>query len=256
VFADDVTRKFKQDFRTLGKLSNELRDLDVYLQAEPTFYSMLPEAMRDEVVPLFAFLRDKREQALNDVISGLDSEAYHRLLADWETFLNAHVVDGIDSGNAAVPIINLARKRIFKKYCRIVKDGNAILEHTEDDLLHALRLECKKLRYLLEFFASLFPPKKVSRLIKQLKRLQDNLGEFSDLTVQQEYLMAIADELPINGKGGRKALVATGFLVESLARRQQVVKEEFAATFTKFTSPANQKQFRLLFAGKGKRGKS
>jgi CHAD domain-containing protein len=217
---------------------------------------MLPEAMRDDVVPLLVFLRDKREQALNDVITGLDSEAYHYFLADWETFLNAHVVNGVDFGNSAVPIINLSRKRIYKKYRRIVKDGKTILEHTEDELLHALRLECKRLRYLLEFFSSLFPPKKISRLIKQLKRLQDNLGEFTDLTVQQAYLLAIANELPIDGKGGRKALVATGFLVETLARRQQIVKDEFAATFTIFASPANRKLYRQLFADKGKRGKS
>jgi CHAD domain-containing protein len=256
VFADDVTRQFKQDFRALGKLSNELRDLDVYLLAEPTFRAMLPEAMRDDIVPLFTFLQDKREQALNDVITGLDSEAYQRLLADWETFLNAHVVDGMDPGNSAVPIITLARKRIYKKYRRIVKDGNAILAHTEDDLLHALRLECKRLRYLLEFFVSLFPAKKMARMIKQLKRLQDNLGEFTDLTVQQAYLLSIADELPIDGKGGRKALVATGYVVETLDRKQQVVKDEFVMTFTTFASPAHQKQYRQLFAKKGKGGKA
>jgi CHAD domain-containing protein len=256
VFTDDVTRQSKGDFRALSKLSNDLRDLDVYLLAEPTYRSMLPKAIRDDVAPLFAYLYLKREQAFDEVITGLDSEQYRRLVADWEAYLNAPVVDGVDARNAAVPIINLARKRIYKKYCRIVKDGNEILEHTEDDLLHALRLECKKLRYLLEFFTSLFPPKEMSRLIKQLKRLQDNLGEFSDLTVQQEYLMAIAEELPINGKGGRKALVATGFLVETLARSQKVVKDEFAATFTRFASPANQKQYRQLFAVKGKRGKA
>lgn len=255
VFADDVTRQFTQDFRVLGKLSNELRDLDVYLLAEPTYRSMLPAGMQDHITPLFTYLRNKREQALIDVNAGLDSEWYHRLLADWETFLNAHVADEREIGNAAVPIINLANRRIYKRYRRIVKDGNTILRHTEDELLHALRLECKKLRYLLEFFASLFPAKKVSRLIKQLRRLQDNLGEFTDLSVQQAYLLSIADELPVDGSGGRKALVATGYVVETLVRRQQNVRDEFAATFTTFASPAHQKQYRQLFADKDKKGK-
>jgi len=61
--------------------------------------------------------------------------------------------------NAAVPIIDLARKRIYKRYQRVVSDGDYILTHTQDELLHALRIECKKLRYLMEFFASLFPKK-------------------------------------------------------------------------------------------------
>ena len=124
----------------------------------------------------------------------------------------------------------------------MIKDGDYILTHTQDELLHALRIECKKLRYLMEFFTSLFPRKKMTRLIKQLKRLQDNLGEFNDLSVQQEYLMHMAEELPIDEARSRKALVATGYLVENLGYKQKRVKANFADTFTEFASPANQKR--------------
>jgi CHAD domain-containing protein len=212
--------------------------------------------MRDDITPLFDYLRAQREQALQDVIVGLDSSEYARILRDWEVFLNQPVPETPEAANAAMPIIDLARQRIYKRYRRVVKDGNYILEHTQDELLHALRIECKKLRYLLEFFASLFPPKKVARLINQLKRLQDNLGEFNDLSVQQEYLLGIAEELPISDIQTKRALVATGFLVGSLARRQQVVKAGFAKTFTDFAAPANQKLYRQLFAQKGKRSAS
>ncbi len=148
------------------------------------------------------------------------------------------------------PVIDLARQRIYRTHRRIVKEGNQLLGHTEDEKLHALRIECKKLRYLLEFFASLFPPKKVDRLIRQLKQLQDNLGEFTDLTVQQASLLHIAGELPIDDPQTKRALVAIGALVESLARRQQDVKGQFAETFSRFASPANQKAYRKLFGGK------
>jgi CHAD domain-containing protein len=107
----------------------------------------------------------------------------------------------------------------------------------------------------MEFFTSLFPRKKMSRLVKQLKILQDNLGEFNDLSIQQEYLMHMAEELPIDDPRSRKALVATGYLVENLSYRQKEVKADFAKTFKKFASPANQKLFRQLFATKGKKGK-
>jgi CHAD domain-containing protein len=108
----------------------------------------------------------------------------------------------------------------------------------------------------LEFFESLFPPKKVARLIRQLKALQDNLGEFNDLSVQQAYLLRIAEELPVSDTRSKRALVATGYLVETLARRQQVVKASFAKTFTDFTSPGNQKLYRQLFATTEKRSTS
>jgi CHAD domain-containing protein len=104
----------------------------------------------------------------------------------------------------------------------------------------------------LEFFTSLFPPKEMSRLIRQLKRLQDNLGAFTDLTVQQFYLLDIATELPVGDPRTRRALVATGALVQELARRQQHVKDDFAKTFSRFAAPANQKAFRKLFADKAR----
>jgi CHAD domain-containing protein len=255
IFPAEETERFKRDFRTLGKLSNELRDLDVYLLSEEKYRAALPDEMLDDIGPLFEFLRERRVTALKDVIKGLKSKKYARITGDWETFLQQPGAKKKEAPNAAMPIIDLAQRRIYKRYCRSIKDGTYILDHTQDQLLHDLRLECKKLRYLLEFFACLFPRKKVNRLIKQLKRLQDNLGEFTDLSVQQEYLMHIAEELPFEEMQARRALVATGYLVETMARKQQLVKSEFAGTFTKFASSDNEKLFRELFAQSEKKSK-
>jgi CHAD domain-containing protein len=239
----------------LGQLTNQQRDLDVYLLSEGEFQARLPEAMREDIVPLFDYLRLLRKRALEEVIEGLSSSEYDRALNEWEEFLNEPVPKKPAAANAALPIVNLARKRIYKRYRRVIKDGEYILTHTQDELLHALRIECKKLRYLMEFFISLFPRKKMTRLIKQLKKLQDNLGDFNDLSVQQEYLMHMAEELPLDDPRSRKALVATGYLVENLGYKQKKVKANFATTFTEFASPANQALFRRLFATKGKKGK-
>jgi CHAD domain-containing protein len=256
IFPAEETERFKKDFRTLGKLSNELRDLDVYLLSEENYRSALPDEMREDIGPLFNYLRERRVTALNKVIKGLKSKTYADVIRDWETFLQQRPSSKKkEAPNAAVPVIDIARRRIYKRYRRVINDGTYILDHTRDELLHDLRLECKKLRYLLEFFACLFPRKKVTRLIKQLKRLQDNLGEFTDLSVQQEYLMHIAEELPIEERQARRPLVATGYLVETMARKQQHVKSEFASTFTKFTSSQNEKLFRELYAKSEKKNK-
>jgi len=183
----------------------------------------------------------------------LNSERYARILSDWEEFLNEPVPEILEAANATMSIIDLAQWRIVKRYRRIIKDGKFLLEHPQAELMHALRIECKKLRYLIEFFASLFPAKKIRQLIDQLKRLQDNLGDFNDLSVQQEYLLNIAEELPINNKESKRALIATGSLVESLADRQRQVQEDFAETFTNFASPENQELYQQLYAGKERR---
>ena len=115
-------------------------------------------------------------------------------------------------------------------------------------MLHALRIECKKLRYLMEFFASLFPAKEINELIQQLKKLQNNLGDFNDLCVQQEYLLNLAAEIPDDQQSqSRRTILAVGSLIGSLDAEKSRVKDSFAQTFIGFAAPANQKLFKTLF---------
>jgi CHAD domain-containing protein len=252
VFPTKTTDRFKKDFAFVGKLSNELRDLDVYLLNEDTYKAMLPPVLREDIDPLFDHIRKKRSKALQQVISGLKSKKYQKILEDWEAFLNQPAQDGGAAANAELPVVDLACKRIYKIYRSVVKAGNLILENAEDEMLHVLRIHCKKLRYLMEFFSSLFAHKKINVLIAQLKKLQDNLGDFNDLCVQEEYLLNITKELPATQRQLKKTLVAIGSLVGTLARERQLVKDAFAETFTDFASPRNKKLFQELFASKAK----
>ena len=174
------------------------------------------------------------------------------MMMDWETFLNMPPPSSATATNAELPVIDLARQRIYKKYRGVVKTGSKILTKTEDEMLHVLRIECKKLRYLMEFFTALFPRKKVKALIEQLKNLQDNLGDFNDLCVQQEYLLNVSAELPARQRQLQKTLVAIGSLIETLDHEKKSVRDAFARTFTDFAAPANQGLFQELFASKMK----
>ncbi len=248
VFPVDITTRFKEDFAYLGNFTNTLRDLDVYLLYEDKYRNMLPDELRSDISPLFDYLRAQREVALTDVIHTLDTANYQRILLDWEAFLSEPATEYHDAANASKPVIDLASERIYKRYRRVIKDGENILENPQDELMHQLRIDCKKLRYLIEFFASLYPPKKIAILVTQLKKLQDNLGDFNDLSVQQSYLLNIADALPSDDTHTRRALIATGFLINRLAHQQEIVKAAFAKTFQEFASPANQEIFHRLFS--------
>jgi CHAD domain-containing protein len=60
---------------------------------------------------------------------------------------------------------------------------------------HKLRIQTKKLRYAVEFFATLFASKRAAKRLKRLlpvlERLQDGLGELNDIAVDKERLAAI-----------------------------------------------------------------
>ena len=162
-------------------------------------------------------------------------------------FLSKSSQDSPTALNAKTPIIALARERIYKKYGSVVKTGARILESADNSMFHVLRIHCKKLRYLMEFFYSLFPMEKMDILIEQLKKLQDNLGDFNDLRVQEEYLLSIARELPVTNVKSKKTLLAIGSLVENLGRDRQMIREAFAKTFADFASSLNRELFQDVF---------
>lgn len=252
VFSPETNDRFKRDFAFIGKLSNQLRDLDVYLLNEDAYKEMLPIMLRSDIDPLFDYLRKNRSRAIQGVIRNLTSKKYSDILRDWDAFLNEPVQDSPFASDAAIPIGYTARKRIYKRYLSTVKTGNLILENTrnedtQDEMLHNLRIECKKLRYLMEFFTSLFPLKKIKTLIGQLKKLQDNLGNFNDLCVQEEYLINIAKEIPIKDHLSKKVLVAIGSLIGTLGRRKHALKSSITKTFSNYASPENKKLFQELF---------
>jgi CHAD domain-containing protein len=248
IFPKETIARFKKNFSYIGKISNELRDLDVYLLNKATYKTMLPPVLRDDIDPLFDYLNKQRSASFRKVIRSMKSKKYKKMMQDWEVFLNEPQHDLVPEPDAEQPIFDLARKRIYKQYQGAVKLGNRILENSDDEMLHNLRIQCKKLRYLLQFFSNLFPPKKINVLVDQLKKLQDMLGDYNDLSVQVKYLLMVAEKLPSNRSQMKKTLVAIGSLIGKLEAKRKSVNESFTDTFTHFSSSQNQELFRELFA--------
>ena len=247
VFPGEITRRFRKELSSVGKVSNPLRDLDVYLLNEDACREMLPASLRDDIDPLFDYLREKRSRLFHEVIRRGKSRTFRKLFQEWEEFLQEPGTDVPTATDAALPIREVAQRRIRKKYERILREGNRVLDDPKGEGLHLLRIECKELRYLLEFFSRLFPRRKIRVLIEQLKKLQDLLGSYNDLRVQEQYLLDVARELRKTGRQSKKTPLAIGSLVGTLNREQQTLKDAFAETFAEYASPENQKSFRALF---------
>jgi CHAD domain-containing protein len=247
VFPRESVRRFRKDLSSVGKVSNPLRDLDVYLLNEGVYKERLPASLRDDIDPLFDYLRTKRSRVFREVIRKGKSGTFRKLFQEWDEFLREPGTDVPTAPDAALPIRDVAQSRIRKKYERILKEGNRVLEEPKDEGLHLLRIECKELRYLLEFFSRLFPRRKIRSQVGRLKKLQDLLGSYNDLCVQEQYLLDVARELRKTGRQSKKTPLAIGSLVATLTREKQTLQGAFAKTFAEYASPANQKSFRALF---------
>ena len=251
VFPAELLEHFRGEFRWLGALSGPPRDLDVYLEHFPSYQSALPEEYRGGLAPLESLLRDRRQAARRQLARALSSRRFQTLMQGWRRFLTDAESDGTVSPNALLPMAELAGRRIRKLFARVLDAGRGIDSASPATDLHALRILCKKLRYLLEFSAGFYPAQQVERLIGELKTLQDNLGAFQDLTVQIRTLGEFAEEMAVAGTPAR-TLVAMGMLIETLERRRKEVRKEFAATFARFSRKRNRALFKHLFCVSGR----
>lgn len=254
VLPDDVVADFKQRFGWLGQVTGPTRDLDVFILDFPKYRRSLPAALQTDLDPLLPYLEEHQRQAQQALVRRLNSPHFHRLLKDWQRYLDTPPAAGEHTGrHGALPIKTVADRRIWRMYRRVLKEGRAIDDASPPEDLHELRKSCKKLRYLLEFFRSLYPGKQVKPLIRQLKRLLDNLGEFQDLHVQAGKLRGFAEDLQRTQAQRMPTVLAIGHLIGDLLQRQQAARCAFADRFAAFDTTEQDAVYRALFkAAKGK----
>lgn len=248
VFPEKVKERYKKDFAMLGKSTNRLRDLDIYLIKRKQYEQMLPPELRAGLNPLFSMLEKERQSALDEFVTFLNSPEYERILQSWGKFLKDTKIPEDGAVNAHTPILKLAKTHIRKRYKKALKLGEKIDENSPDTDLHALRIECKKLRYFLEFFESLFPEKQIRQAVKQLKALQDNLGDFNDLHVQQESLKDYVSKMNSRTKEGKDSIISAGGLISQLYSKQLDVRSEFEKRFEEFSNKETEALFENLFS--------
>ncbi len=230
---------FRREFKWLGGVTGKLRDIDVYLLQKEAYLAMLPSRLRPGLDCFFAELEERRRRELKLLRRHLSSKRSAALLSDWLTFLTAD--DSPLFGESSRKSCRaLADKTIGKRFNAFLRDGSAITDDSPDSEIHNLRIQGKKLRYLLEFFRSLYDEKYLEQFVKQLKKLQDNLGDFNDLSVQEEMLGARLDELGTDDQRVLRQAAALGGLLTVQAKKRVALRDQFAATFAAFSSSPNQ----------------
>ena len=238
--------RFSQYFAWLGQLTNQTRDLDVQLINFENYQNALPVTLRKDLTPLYDFLSVKQKQAQKTLAAKLKSSEYVIPLRQWEDFLKTPAIKKPTETEALLPIKNLADRRIWKVYKRIIKQGNRITDQSPAENLHELRKTCKKLRYLMEFFQSLYPQKKIKPLIKVLKDFQEILGDFQDLEVQEQSLKTYSAEM-IEKQVPANTFLAMGVLIQNLDKRRCDTRNAFATKFETVKQRENQISFQTLF---------
>lgn len=185
MFDKRVAGLLKADLKWLNQATGARRDLDVFLNHFHVLRHRATGADDEALRTLRAYVVSERERAQETLNRDLGSKRYEVFKTDWSTLLRQPALDG-EAGSHNV--VEAAGASIWKTYRRIRRLSRDPQVTNNIDALHTLRKECKKLRYQIESFRSVFPRKRLDKAVAELKHLQDMLGAVCDLSVQQRFL--------------------------------------------------------------------
>lgn len=247
VLPENIHAHFAEFFAWLGQITGPTRDFDVYLLNFEHYKSSLPILIREDINPLFDFLLANKTKAHKELATKLRSPKYRSTMAEWEAYLNDSSPMEPAPLNASLTIKELANLKIWKNFKRVLHKGGAINNLTSAEALHDLRKACKKLRYLIEFFQSLYPEHTITVLIKKLKDLQEVLGDYQDFDVQEANLKQFSNDMlskntPVN------TYLAMGVLIQNLDTRKAHARKQFESRFEAYIQTEKSLHLKTLFA--------
>ena len=127
----------------------------------------------------------------------------------------------------AAPLKGFARRALKQGERRIRRRAGNLAE-ADAPARHRLRIAAKRMRYATEFFASLYPARRVRPYVSALSALQDSLGQLNDAAVARKALRELAARQPAQALG---AGIAIGLLgarerraLDKLCRRWKALR--------------------------------
>jgi CHAD domain-containing protein len=232
---DGLASTYRPDFRWLGDLTTPTRDLDVYLLRFPRISATLVGASAHDLAPFGEYLTEARATAYRRLVRGLRSARFRRLVTDWRADLAS-----VRAPRRRPVVAGLAAAKIAAANRKALRAGQLITASSPPESLHDLRKRCKELRYLVEMFGPLHDPAQHWQAIRELKALQDCLGEFQDAEVQRAKIRAFAGLMLAERRVPAETLLAMGEIAAGLARRERKVRSEFDGRFADFAGAASQ----------------
>lgn len=238
--------------RRTGRTLGAVRDLDVLLEKARSYAATLP-AEAAGIEPLLLAWEADRDLARRKMITYLDGSGYRKFVAEFAAFLATPGAGAVDvPADAAIPVqarhviprLILTRYASVRAYERLLP-GPAVALTT----YHALRIECKGLRYALEFFREVLG-EEAPALIKQVTALQDLLGELQDACVAEGLLAGFLAERRRALRKGAAAddLIGIETYLAMQHARQADLLAAFPAPWAELVGPEFRRRLALAIA--------
>jgi CHAD domain-containing protein len=186
-------RVFLKGLKRTGRTLGAVRDLDVFWEKTQHYLETLPPERQNDLEPLRVVWEAERERDRSKMVAYLDSARYVQFKERFGKFLQTPGAGELppfsETGEPVpnrlrhvVPVLVYQRLVAVRAYEEWVTGTDVPLER-----LHQLRIAAKGLRYTLEYFQEILGPE-VKDAIKEIKELQNHLGDLQDAVVASNLL--------------------------------------------------------------------
>jgi CHAD domain-containing protein len=245
-FDTSTLAHYEKGLKRLGRALGAVRDLDIALanvrlfgQSQP---ENQPESQRKGIKRLRAELKNRRRRANKKLLVLLDSKKYRKFIVGFTVFCTTpSTTHAKTQSKRGAPLSNQVRHAVPSLILHAferVRAYETIFTGDEIptmEMFHALRIETKSLRYLLEFTQHLLGEAGES-LGEQLRALQAQLGELNDASVEQERLHRWAKKMRKDAELGEAIATRLSQVSAHIHELSQAIPTHLHA----FTSHANR----------------
>ncbi|RQS69557.1 CHAD domain-containing protein [Burkholderia sp. Bp8963] len=176
------------DLRWLGSMLGTVRDWDVF-STESLPALIAADGGNPEWAGTLDASRAQCVAARVELRQQLHSARYARLTLGWLEWVSALALPPVGDDDAPSLKRHVA-KRVRRLFGHLY--GSPSLESLDTAARHQVRIDAKRLRYALEFFASLASRRTRTETVKTLSRVQGVLGEANDTVVALHRLEQLA----------------------------------------------------------------
>lgn len=168
-----------EESKWLASQLGPVRDLDVFLKDALTRGADDGDESAAALAQAVRVLHTKAQAA---AVAALHGPRMRRFTARVDTWLGGR---GWYADDTDIPDVAAFAREALNKRLRKIRNVAARADELTVIERHDLRIAVKKLRYGLEFLASVLPEKRAARTGAVLKHLQDSLGHLNDLDVAE-----------------------------------------------------------------------
>jgi len=173
----------------------------------------------------------------------LDSRQFSRFVKRFDRFLSTEGAGALPAVEKVPDQVQTIAPQLIDARYKAVRAYEPLLDSASIELLHALRIDFKRLRYALEFFVPVLGEKS-KMVIAEIKRMQDHLGDLNDADVAIRLLHDFLARNPRDQEG------LVNYLRNREAERDRLV-ESFPAAWERFTRPKVRSNLTLAMAALG-----